>query len=688
MKIATLKIVMQVGFLQQIQQKINALLAYESKQINSLADPSFIFLSIISFLIIVFAYSNHFENAFHFDDSHTIESNQAIRTFTPLRFFTDGTTFSNLPTNQSYRPLITTVNSLDYVLGNGLATSKMFHIHIFTSFILCIILVFIFVKKLIETTKISEYSQFWALIVASFFGALCANAETVNYIIQRAEIVAGVFVVAGLAAYLQGGFWKQKHLYLLFPLIGFFAKEMAFVFAPLLFLYILLFEENTDLLNFYKQSEVKKIINAIFKVLPAFALTITFYVFYTIMTPKTFTPGGFDKFRYFITQPYCMLHYATNYFFPFWLSADTDLEPFESILEWRSIVGFIFVGVTIYFALKNSTHRVLKFVSFGILWYYIALLPTSSFIAFAEVMNDHRPFIPYIGFTIAFVFLIYYAIEKYKQTFFSNSMIQLSFLLLIAFFTLANAYGVYQRNNVWKTEENLWYDVSIKSPKNGRGLMNYGLTLMGRGDYVGAEKQFLKAVEFTPTYSHLYTNLGILYSATNRPELAEDNFKKSIQYKANYNLNAGYFYADFLIKQKRADEAIPLLKDVLNSLPNHEPSKILLAKAETEGLGTFEEKFNKQLANIQKEPTAAKYIDLSLFCYNNAQYEKSIAMAQECLKLDPTSYLAYNNICSGYNQLKQYEKAIKACENGLKINSNFALLKGNLNWAKTQSQQK
>src|SRR5437762_11811344 len=30
----------------------------------------------------------------------------------------------------------------------------------------------------------------------------------------------------------------------------------------------------------------------------------------------------------------------------------------------------------------------------------------------------------------------------------------------------------------WKSEETLWHDVVLKSPRNGRGLMNYGNTLM------------------------------------------------------------------------------------------------------------------------------------------------------------------------------------------------------------------
>src|SRR5207249_7300333 len=59
---------------------------------------------------LVAAYANHFHNSFHFDDAHTIVNNASIRELRniPL-FFTDATTFSSLPSNQSYRPLVSTL---------------------------------------------------------------------------------------------------------------------------------------------------------------------------------------------------------------------------------------------------------------------------------------------------------------------------------------------------------------------------------------------------------------------------------------------------------------------------------------------------------------------------------------------------------------------------------------------------
>src|ERR1043166_3881766 len=91
-------------------------------------------------LVLVAAYANHFHNSFHFDDAHTIVNNAAIRELGNIpRFFTDATTFSALPSNQSYRPLVSTLLAIDYRIG-GL-NPFWFHLSIFALFVALVFLI-------------------------------------------------------------------------------------------------------------------------------------------------------------------------------------------------------------------------------------------------------------------------------------------------------------------------------------------------------------------------------------------------------------------------------------------------------------------------------------------------------------------------------------------------------------------
>src|SRR5690349_7330762 len=75
----------------------------------------------IALAAVLLAYSNHFRNSFHFDDSHAVTDNPYIRDLRNIpRFFTDAQTFSTLPANRAYRPVVSTSLAVDYWLAGGL----------------------------------------------------------------------------------------------------------------------------------------------------------------------------------------------------------------------------------------------------------------------------------------------------------------------------------------------------------------------------------------------------------------------------------------------------------------------------------------------------------------------------------------------------------------------------------------
>src|SRR5262249_3211201 len=83
-------------------------------------EPSPIAFVVAAGLLLVLAYANHFQHGFHFDDSHAIVDNVYVRDLAYIpRYFTDATTFSVLPLNQSYRPALQTTFAIDYRIGGG-----------------------------------------------------------------------------------------------------------------------------------------------------------------------------------------------------------------------------------------------------------------------------------------------------------------------------------------------------------------------------------------------------------------------------------------------------------------------------------------------------------------------------------------------------------------------------------------
>jgi tetratricopeptide (TPR) repeat protein len=59
-------------------------------------------------------------------------------------------------------------------------------------------------------------------------------------------------------------------------------------------------------------------------------------------------------------------------------------------------------------------------------------------------------------------------------------------------------------------------------------------------------------------------------------------------------------------------------------------------------------------------------------------YNECVGACEKALKLKPDFALAYNNICSAYNAMEQWQKAADACKKAIEIDPNMQLAKNNL----------
>jgi hypothetical protein len=377
------------------------------------------------------------------------------------------------------------------------------------------------------------------------------------------------FVILGFVLYIYSPFSKKYFLYLIPVCIGALAKPPAVMFAPLLFFYIVLFEKDLSLSDIFNRSYYKGLHSSIIKVIPAFIVCALVYLWIDHLTPKTWESGGASRFNFLITQPAVILHYFITFFFPFGLSADSDWTASQTIWNGKFFIGVTFIIAMIFIAVWFSKDKRLRPISYGIIWFFLALIPSSSIIPFAEVLNDHRVFFPYVGLTISACYTIGLLIMKYKK-YYENAGVKYEYVALLIILILLSgyAYGTLERNKVWQTEETLWEDVTIKSPKNARGLMNYGLSKMSHGNYPEAERYFSQAITRWPNYSLLYINMGVLKEATGNQLAAEDYFKTGIAKGGAYP-DSWFFYGRFLSNSRRFNEAIPVLEHAIDLSPAH-----------------------------------------------------------------------------------------------------------------------
>ncbi|WP_461452125.1 tetratricopeptide repeat protein [Mucilaginibacter sp.] len=671
-------------------------------------NTNILYLGILLLAVLIAAYANHFNNGFHFDDSHAVVDNIHIRDLKNIpQFFTDPKMFSSDPLHWGLRPIVTTTLAIDYWLGGGL-TPFYFQLSTFSWFVLLGIMLYFMYRNLLVKSINHNWIDYIALGATAWYILNTANAETVNYIISRSDVISTTCIVASFLIYIAYPQKRKFGLYILPAIIGVFTKETVLVLIILLFFYIILFENELSVGDLFKSKNFKNITTAIWLILPLIVLVV-FAQYYTLSKIKSISGITNPFLGYVLTQAWVWLHYFISFFLPLNLSADTDLGVISNIFDERIILGLIFVVALIVTIFKTSSKKETKPIAFGLIWFAASLLPT-SLAPFAEVTNDHRMFFPFIGLSFSVVTYIGLRIIKIEKKITSNQSFRTALGICIFLILGLNAYGIHQRDKVWNNDESLWYDVTIKSPLNGRGLMNYGLTQMGKGNYTVAEQYFEKAEQYLPYYNTLFINMGILAGASNRPVDADADFKKAISLSPN-TYDSYAFYARYLKSFNRDAEAIPMAQKALqinpysvialqvlmgayndlsqwDSLKQVAQQTLAILPNDTGAKNYLKAATQRQSLTtntiISKPLSAADYLNMSVAYYNQQNYQKCIEACKMAISLKSDDADAYSNMGAAYNQLKQWKQGIAACEMALKINPNHKLATGNLEWAKKE----
>jgi len=673
----------------------------ELRRHNGRLDSRVLILACVAVLAIFATYANHFHNSFHFDDAHTIITNVYIRDLHNIpKFFTDGRTFSSLPANQSWRPLVSASLALDYYLGRGLKP-LWFHVSTFFWFLVQLGLMFLLYESLLNAVAVPPVNRYIALFTTAWYGLHPVNAETVNYIIQRGDLYSTLGIVAGLVAYIRLPMLRKFGLYLVPVALGALAKPPAVTFCAILLAYIFLFEEDADWRRWWP---------ALRKALPALIVCGILAVINLKLTPKSFTPAIIPHRVYWATQPFVALKYVRSLFLPLWLSADTDMRPFAGFSQPIAMVGVLCCVALAAVALWTTRRREYRPISFGIIWFFIALEPT-SLVVLSEVENDHRMFFPFVGLMLSVTWAVYLVLARLLA---DNRKRSLRLAFYVAAVSLLSAYGVgtWHRNRVWLSEESLWYDVTLKSPQNGRGLMNYGLTKMATGDAKAAIAYFDRANLFTPNYYVLEINLGIAHGLAGHAQESEAHFRRAIALEPN-DAQPYFYYGRWLKWQGRFAESIKAERTALERNPAfidaryllmqvyleqrqwaalrdlaQDTLKLLPSDPEARRYLVLSESGQNELAvaeqQVRQKPTPEGYLNLSLFYHQSGKYNESIQAAKKALQLKPGYAEAYNNIAAAYEAMNQWDPAIEAAQRALRLKPDFQLAKNNLAYSLAQ----
>lgn len=457
------------------------------------------------------AYSNCFFNSFHLDDYAFIVNNPAIRDFNHLR---------DLWASEPTRFLTTFSFVLNYHYSG--INPVGYHILSLSIHLATGMMLWWLVYLLSEDVLISFFA-------AAIFLLHPLQTQSVNYIYQRGVLFTGFFYISSLVFFIKSNGPRGQYFYyasLLCLILSLFSKENAVTLPVMLVLYQWVWAKS------------QKIDGA--KIWPFFLALLILPLVWLVPRLSHIhdflhgTSNGISSIHYALTQSKVIVTYLKLLIVPWHQRIEYDYSLVGGLdasvfLSLALILGLIGTG----FLFREK----FKLMSFGILWFFLTLVPESSFWPNNDLIYEHRAYLPLAGFAIFLSGLVFTLFQDRQKT------IAIRILLI-----LLAIYGVltYQRNKVWHDELSLWDNTVQESPHSWRAYLNRGAAYQNLGDLQHAMADYNAVIGLGRLDPIDLSNRGLIFSKWGRYDVAMANYNLAIQiepsYMGAYN-NRGLLYA-------------------------------------------------------------------------------------------------------------------------------------------------
>lgn len=223
------------------------------------------------------------------------------------------------------------------------------------------------------------------------------------------------------------------------------------------------------------------------------------------------------------------LHYAVSEI-PVWASYlgvllwpsklrfDPLVAPVESMWEPRLWIGLAVCAVLLFLgwlAWRRARAAGGGVVLMGVLWFFIALLPSSSIIPLPDLYAEHRSYLPSIGLFIALAVVLAQVWETVRRpavrrVLAGGAIVCVSLL----------AAATWQRNDELRDAVTLYRKVVDENPGHGRAWLILGSELARRGDREAAVEAFERSIDCPNPPVHAFINQGTVLMKIGRTATA------------------------------------------------------------------------------------------------------------------------------------------------------------------------
>lgn len=177
-------------------------------------------------------------------------------------------------------------------------------------------------------------------------------------------------------------------------------------------------------------------------------------------------------------------------------------------------------------------HRKNWGISFGILWFFVAITPETVF-PLNMIVHEHRAYLPEVGFALFCGFFLY-SIKGWLQPSAPKRFLWPITIGIFILFISLNAFGTIKRNQVWQEEYTLWKDTFKKYPNLVRPHILVGVAYEKRGLFFEAMEEYKTAASINPKNPEAHDHMGTIYYKFGLMEKALEEYKIAIRLNPSF----------------------------------------------------------------------------------------------------------------------------------------------------------
>ena len=542
--------------------------------------------SVITLAFIGFAiYANAFYNQMFWDDNDSILNNLYVHDWGYfLQYFSENLIagagfFSNF-----WRPMLLTVFSLEWHLWGGWPLGYHF---VSTAFhIANAILIFRILHTLFQKYRV-------AILTALVFLVHPLQTESVTYIAGMADPLSVFFILLGIFFFLKFRasnvtLWKSRFylLSLIMYALALMSKETAIIMPALLIISDFFLDRGVEQIPF--KERVRRIWNSAWPFLVIGGLY--FLLRATVLNfGDTFNLYG-EATAYtssFSIRIFTFFQVITAYFgllfWPVGLHMERSVDMATSFLSLPVISGaLIFLGLI---ALAFTQFKRYPILSFGILWFFIGLVPTSNIlIPINGLIYEHWLYLPMVGIFLIVIWLGEVLAEKYGV----GKILLLIFLIFAIFLSVLTV----ERNKEWRAPVTFYNQTLSYSPESYRVINNLGMAYADQQEYALAETTYRRAIAVASSSPVAYHNLGNMYQKMGKIDLAIENFNTAIRRDPEFFFSYNAL-ANLYVQEKNYAEARKVLEGYVDYSTSKPGTLFLLAQ-----IAVVQKDYNSALAYL------------------------------------------------------------------------------------------